>query len=366
MSNQAWPMLYVKTAAGNINYWKIWTEGASVFTEWGKVGTDKPLTDTYAAVGKNIGRSNETAPHEQAVLEAQSKFDKQVRLKYVRSIEEAEGNINIKPMRAYSLDAKREKKLEFPVNMQPKFNGVRCMAYPLPGGSIRLMSRGGKDYTLPHIQIELVQQITPGTCLDGELYVHGMSLQNIRHLVETYGPESLQVQLHCYDYTELPPTKANWIQRMGCLINWFAARGMRYIVQSPSEVANNMDEVRAYHDAWVEQGYEGAMIRTMKGTYRMAAKSVDLLKVKKFEDAEFKVVGWDVGKDGVIKYTCVQEEGLTFEVRPMGDAAERKQLLMTADEDVGKMLTVRFQERSDDNIPLHLRGVAFRPEKDLD
>jgi DNA ligase-1 len=363
---KSWPMLYVKTAAGNINYWRIWTVGSAVFAEWGKVGTNKPLTDSYKAEAKNVGRSNETTPAAQAILEAQAKFDKQLRLKYVDSISAAEGNLNIKPMRAYSLDAKREKKLKFPITMQPKFNGVRCMAYNLPDGTVRLMSRGGKDYTLPHVQLELQGKIPEGKCLDGELYVHGMSLQTIRHHIETYNDESLVVSLYCYDYTALPPTKANWMQRMDCLNNWFAGARVSYVVQSPCVLAYNMEEVRAHHDRWVEQGYEGAMIRTMKGTYRMAAKSVDLLKVKSHMDAEFAVIGWNTGKDGVLQYVCVQEEGLEFEARPVGTEAERAELLRTADADVGKLLTVRFQERSDLNIPLHARGLAFRPLKDLD
>lgn len=117
--------LYVKTSAGNINFWSIWTEGPVVHTKWGKLDTNKPLTDSYEAEGKNIGKANETTPEEQAVLEAQSKYDKQLRLKYVHSITEAKQNLNIKPMRCYVFDEKRAKKIEWPVTVQPKFNGVR-------------------------------------------------------------------------------------------------------------------------------------------------------------------------------------------------------------------------------------------------
>lgn len=373
MSKQ-WPTLYVKTAAGNINYWSIWTEDGRVFTEWGKVGTDKPLADSYLAEPKNVGRSNETSPSEQAELEAAAKFAKQRRLKYVTTISEAEDNLNIKPMRAYSLDAKREKKLKFPVTLQPKFNGVRCMAYNVTGAShqqvVRLMSRGGKDYFLPHIQEELQGRIPPNVCLDGELYAHGVSLQNIRSYIETPQTKSLMVQFYCYDYTELPPTKAPWVDRHGLLQGWFAVNpDLEYVEVSPNVFlpeGATPENVWEIHDKWVAEGFEGAMVRTMKGTYRMAAKSVDLLKVKAHEDAEFVVVGWCTGKDGVIKYKCVQEQGLEFEVRPMGNEKERADLLKTADADVGKLLTVRFQERSDLNIPIHGRGVAFRPEKDLD
>lgn len=367
MSRAHWPRLFTKTAAGHINFWEIWTEGADVCTRWGKVGTDKPLEDRYTAAGKNVGRKNETSPEEQASKEAEAKFDKQIRLKYVHSVQEAESNINIKPMRAYVWDEKRAKKVKWPVSIQPKFNGVRCMAYNIPDKGVRLMSRGGKDYLLPHIQGELAGRLQDGWCLDGELYVHGTSLQTIRSYIETPQEGTLSVQFVVYDRTRLPPDKANWMQRMDCLNNWFAgAEGLEYTVLAQTLEANSLEDVTRFHNMWVSLGYEGAMIRTMKGTYRLGSKSVDLLKYKMFQDAEFKVVGWGVGKDGVVKYVCEQEEGLTFEVRPMGTEEERAELLKTADADVGKLLTVKFQERSDDNIPIFPVGVALRPEKDLD
>jgi len=367
--SKEWPVLYVKTANGTINYWQTWTVGAQVCTRWGQLGTASELSDQYEAKGKNIGRSNETTAAQQAELEAQSKFDKQLRLKYVRSQEEAQSNINIKPMRAYSLDDKRLKKLKWPVTVQPKYNGVRCMAYNLPDGSVRLMSRGGKDYTLPHVQEELRGRIPEGWCLDGELYVHRTSLQTIRHYIETPSEQSLRVKLFCYDTTALPPTGMAWWERRLMLVDWCVRHqlgGGAHAVISPSSEAESMEDVERLHEFWVNDGFEGVILRTHTGPYRLAAKSTELLKYKKFQDDEFEVVGWDVGKDGVIIYTCVQEEGKTFEVRPMGTEEERRQLLLEADAAVGQKLTVRYQERSDDNIPLHPRGVAFRPDKDMD
>lgn len=365
--SKRWPMLYTKTASGSINFWQIWTDGSLVCTMWGQVGTENPLEDQYRATGKNVGRKNETTPEEQAEKEAQAKFDKQLRLKYVHSIEEAESNLNIKPMRAYSLDAKRQKKLTWPVTVQPKFNGVRCMAYPRPDGTIRLMSRGGKDYTLPHVQEELRGRITEGWCLDGELYAHGVSLQNIRSYIETPQPKTLMVMFYCYDITTLPAGKLPWQQRDIVLQNWFHQHhDLQYVELSPSNEAHTMRDVRTLHDMWVAKGFEGAIIRLQHGVYKLGSKSVHLLKLKDHEDAEFEVVGWNTGKDGVIQYVCKQEEGKLFEVRPMGNEKERAELLATADQDVGKLLTVRFQERSDDNIPIHGRGVSFRPPEDLD
>lgn len=361
------PTLYVKTAGGAINYWQIWTEGPAVCMRWGKVGTDKPLYDQYIAKGKNVGRSNETSPEEQAVLEAQSKFDKQRRLKYVESIQEAQSGVNIKPMRCYALDDKRRSKIKFPVTLQPKFNGCRCMAYPPNGnGHVRLMSRGGKDYTLPHIQDALAFSLTSGWCLDGELYVHGMSLQKIRSLILTPSEESLRIRFVVYDMTPLPPGDLTWDQRLKYLHSFFANFHHPSITLSDSMTTYTLEGIEAAHDQYVSEGYEGCIIRMPHGKYKLAAKSVDILKYKKFQDKEFQVVGWGIGRDGVLVYQCVQEEGKMFEVRPMGDEAERAALLKSAPNDVGKMLTVKFQERSDDNMPIFPVGVSFRTEEDMD
>ena len=362
-----WPALFVKTATGSINFWQIWTTGAAVHTRWGQMGTDSPQTDGYMAEAKNVGRKNETQPHEQAQKEAQAKFDKQLRLKYKHTAEEAETNLNIKPMRAYTLDDKRQVKLKGPVHVQPKLNGVRCMAYNLPDGTVRLMSRGGKDYTLPHVQNELQGRIPAGWCLDGELYVHGTSLQTIRHYIETPCEETLLVKFTCYDFPELPTVGRTWHDRYFALVDWFEKNhDLEFCELCETQSAVNMIAIEVAHSMFVERGYEGIMVRILDGPYRLGAKSTHLLKYKKFQDDEFEVTGWDVGKDGVIKYACVQEEGLTFEVRPMGNEFERQQLLAEADASIGRLLTVRFQERSDNNIPIFPVGVALRPAKDLD
>jgi ATP-dependent DNA ligase len=361
------PTLYSKTASGNINFWEIWTEGFEVKMKWGQVGTTSPQTDSYLAAGKNAGRANATTPEEQAIKEAQAKFDKQLRLKYCRTIEEAENGLNIKPMRAYTLDDKRAAKIEWPATAQPKFNGVRCLAYNLPDGSVRLMSRGGKDYMLKHIQDELKNRIPKGRLLDGELYAHGFSLQTQRHFIETPCTGTRNISLVVYDFTVLEVSDTEWVDRSAQLLAWFSQnKDLQHVRMSPAWTVNNLGDLDRLHDGLVQEGYEGAMLRTSKGTYKFGAKSTQLLKYKKFQDAEFEVVSWSVGRDGVIVYKCVQEDGEYFEVRPTGNQAERAELLKQAESAIGQKLTVRFQERSDDNIPIFPVGIGLRPEKDMD
>lgn len=363
--SKTWDVLYSKTASGKINYWQIWTEGAAIKTRWGTVGGEE-LSDQVLAEGKNIGRSNETSPEQQAELEAQSKYDKKLRLKYFTSIEDATGKLNLKPMLAGKLDDKRGKKLVFPVHIQPKLNGVRCIAYALEDGSVRLMSRGGKDYTLPHVQEELKGVLLPGQHLDGELYCHGMSLQTIVHHIKTYTNDSLCIRYCLYDMFHLDTLDtAIWRARFNALAEFCCATPWNYIDLVDTAEASSMEHIDKIHDRYVEDKYEGAIVRLMHGTYRIAARSLELLKYKKFLDGEFEVTGWRIGKHGVVVFECVQEEGKKFEVQPEGSAEERAQMLAEAPQRIGQLLTVRYKDRSDDNIPQHLVGVAFRGDEDL-
>ncbi len=358
--------LYSKTSKGKLNSWTIWTEGNEIHTRWGE--SEGKLQHKFVTVeGKNIGRSNETTPPEQAQLEAKSKWAAQIRKKYYETAEEAMSTLNIKPMRAYTLDEKREKKLKFPVDVQPKFDGVRCMAYTLPDGSLRLMSRGGKDYTAPLIAKELEGMLAPTMCLDGELYIHGESLQSIRHL---QAAEDDRLCFHVYDYTSLPARPTPWVDRKAELDKWFKAthKHTPHVVQVETKAALSMNNIKVYHDAWVEQGYEGLMVRTMEGKYKLAGKSTDLLKVKMFQDEEFLVVGWDTdSRDGVIRFHC-KVEGVEkpMEVRPVGTMEQRAKLAENPDQYLGQLLTVKYQQLSDTGVPIFPVGKSFRPTADLD
>lgn len=369
MSDTELPMLFVKTATGAINYWQVWTEGSDICMRWGSTNPDgAEQVNRTPATPKNVGRSNETTGPEQAAKEAEARYTKQMRLKYQPTIEAARSGINIKPMRAYTL-AGREKFLKWPMTGQPKYDGCRSMCYHTPQPRLWLMSRGGLEYKLVHVTDELSGRVPLGWALDGELYVHGMPLQTIRHHIETYTEESLQVQFVCYDMLHFQALDMPWRERQEYLTDFFVRNpGMKYVRMSPSIEVNNMEDLDALHDQWVDDGYEGLIARDMDGPYKLAAKNTKLLKHKKFEDDEFLILDWSTGKDGIIQYTCKVDDEQTVEARPKGTAEMRARMLedAKAGKAVGKMLTIRFIGRSNDNIPLHPHGVAIRPKKDMD
>ena len=87
------------------------------------------------------------------------------------------------------------------------------------------------------------------------------------------------------------------------------------------------------------------------------------MKYKEFEDKEFKIIGSDQGtglEEGCVVWICEQEDGSPFRVRPKGTREDRRQLFINTEKYIGEPLTVRFQERSEDNIPIFPVGIAIR------
>ena len=147
--------LYHKSKTDAIVQWDIWTEGADIVKEYGQIG-GKMQTERRTAIGKNIGRSNETTPEEQAVLEATARHKKKLDGKYSLTIEDCKKEVFL-PMLAASFD-KRKDKVTYPVDVQPKLDGVRCLAY-WDGDSVKLMSRGGKQWKCCDHIIEAIERI---------------------------------------------------------------------------------------------------------------------------------------------------------------------------------------------------------------
>jgi ATP-dependent DNA ligase len=348
------PTLFQKTATGSINYWQVWTNGPHVCTRWGQVGTASPQEQVYKAEAKNIGRANATTPEKQAELEAKSMWEKKKRLKYFGSQEEAAGKLNMKPLLAQEYN-KRRAKVRFPVDVQPKLDGYRCLAFRQ--GQLRLMSRGGKDYVMGHIYGELEKRLPEGLILDGELYIHGVTLQNIGSLIKRPRPESVAVQYHIYDCTY--GNEEPWAARrvlLGQVHQQFMHSEHIRVVDTFE--AEDHDRVKQLHDIFVGDNYEGAIIRTMDHPYRFGYRSPGLLKLKDFEDKEFPIVDWTTDKDGTLMWLVRQEDGLQFPVRPMGTEEYRASLLANAGQFIGRELTVRFRGRTDNNIPREARGLV--------
>jgi DNA ligase 1 len=362
------PKLYSRTATGAINIWEVGLDGkGSVIVQWGQLGGSLQKS-TFKCEAKNVGRSNATDAQQQSRLEAIAKWRKQLKKKYYENLDEAEGP-HLRPMLA-QVFKNRKDKVTYPVHVQPKLNGVRCLAYKEPfknGGRLSLYSRGGDVYDVEHIRASLDEVLEDGVVLDGELYIHGMGLQKIVSLVKCPQEDSSRLTYNVYDMFHSDGLTETWGERLINLESWFDyAKGVGLspsIGRVPTGIARYEEEVNSSHNTYVMNGYEGCIVRIINGTYRIGYRSPDLLKVKQFDDDEFIIVGWTTGKGKFLHvpiFKCKTKDGKEFEVTPRGTEEERANLLRNAGTMIGKPYTVRYFGFTEEGKPFHPVGIGVR------
>jgi ATP-dependent DNA ligase len=369
------PDLYSRTATGAVNVWRCWVEGDEVCAQWGQL--DGALqTSRIRCKPKNEGKTNETSAEKQAIKEARSKWKKQVKKKYSEKLDTAGETDRLKPMLAQEFH-KQKHNLCYPeVYVQPKFDGVRCLAYR-KNGAVYLQSRGGDPYKLPHIMEQLEKVLGTHVVLDGELYVHGMSLQSITSLVKRPREESKQVYYCIYDMFvpgESSGSSGGFRHRWRWVQSFFENQQvvfggfLPYLWPSPTVSVSSEQHVISLQRDFVESGYEGAIIRDAAGPYRPGYRSPVLLKLKTWLTDEYLVIGWEPGRgkfENVPIFNLVTPQGKEFEATPKGTQEDRAEMLREAQSYLGKMMTVRFFDLTDSGAPKNAIAIVQRDKGEM-
>lgn len=354
MLTKQFKTLFKRSSTGKIQQWTInahWDakKGNAGYTVvFGQVDGKMQTTSTEIAVGKNIGRANETKPFAQACFEAESKWKKQLDKGYS---EKPEGvSLATKPMLAHDYQ-KYKHQVVFPCIVQEKLDGIRCIAIRHPK-RVELLSRMGKPITtMSHIEDSLIDAMQEGEIWDGELYVHGVPFQQITSWVKRRQENSLFIKYHVYDCIGAGDFKT----RYGPVDSWIQGLEPEHIETVSYWNVKSHEEVKRLHDQFVLNGFEGAMLRHNGCDYKAGYRSRDLLKVKEFIDQEFKVIGVSqgVGKfKGIAIFRCETDAGAEFECTIKGNDEYRRKLWVEREQHVGKSLTVRFFEWTDSTPPL--------------
>jgi ATP-dependent DNA ligase len=359
--------VYKKTSTGKIQQWRAWVEttatGFLLKVESGQ--TDGKLTETAGQV-IDEGKQKRTA-QEQAIFEANSKLKKKRDEAYFDTIEAAKTQVKLLPMLAHSF-TKRKHNINYPAIVQRKFDGVRCLAKLNSDGTVTLMSRKGKEFAhLNHIKADVAANNSDtNLVIDGELYSDTLTFQELVGLVKrvTLKPgndeQMLEVSLRVYDCVELN-NEADFTDRYLTITN--LTEGAEYLSLVENVRVSTESEIHAAQARFVEEGYEGAMVRNLTGAYAIGKRSANLQKVKTFLDGEYLIVGFTQGtgnETGCVIWECHTPAGQPFGVRPRGTQEDRKVLFQNGSDYIGRQLTVRYQELTDDGVPRFPVGIAIR------
>lgn len=359
------PILYHKGKGGAMYQWRVWTDGAKVLTEYGQVGGALQTTVGRVCTPKNEGKKNATTAESQAEAEAQSLWTNKVERKYREDPSAAEEPLQL-PMLA--TDIEKVKGINFIGHCQPKSDGARALAR-LVDGRVQLMSRSGKPYSVPHVESALLKVLDDQTVLDGELYCHGLSCQTIISLIKRQQPESVKIGYHVYDIPVYRGSEdALSIERMQWLADGPLNNAAAPIFRVPTHEVAAKERCYELQREFIEQGYEGAMLRLPDARYEWGYRSKALLKIKSFDDSEVTVIGAREGLGkmaGCVIWLCRAANGKEFECTPACPMEERARQWQERDQYIGRKLTIKHFGTSDDGVPRFPVGKLFRPAEDL-
>lgn len=311
----------------------------------------------------------------------------------------------------FNLNGLKSPVINFFAYIQPKLDGIRCLViYDSVSDKIVLLSREGKQFVwLNHLRqaayqvLKVMHEKGKHLILDCEIYAPQIQgkleikktgktkkieyfeseeyldkdakFQFISGAVKTARtlPHLLegQLQLHVFDIIDLENLSLNQEQR-------FIKRDKLFECMTllDKEITKNFEKVETLiihsekdiepiHNTYLEQGYEGVVLRAKDLKYQFGVRSNYIRKHKNFVDAEFEVVGinYDAGT-GVEQFTwkCRDVDGTIFKAKPLGNKEMKEFWFENYKDFVGKQLTVRYQDRSAEGVPRFPRGIAFREE----
>jgi DNA ligase-1 len=382
------PPLYAKDSKGRTKFWSVMTEsnpdGTATYTV--VHGLDRPEAKKQSSpklisVGKNIGKSNETTPYEQACSEAQSKWNKQIDKGYVENkfgIPMPNELPMFLPMLAHKWDDKGGG-IVFPAYVQPKLDGFRCVSGRRVGPDVTLWTRLRKEIkTLTEISSELESIIPDKGCLDGELYIHEWrspsnepDFQRISSAIKRRKADTKQLEYHVYDRPVPENPGLSFYERFyKPAFEDKTLVGTEHVKIVPTHKINSEEEMFEFFEKWTsgELPYEGLMIRNENGVYLYDNRSSDLLKVKDFQEDEYEIVGGKegTGRDrGTVIFIVQKDDGVEFESRPVGTYEQRSEYYENLNSYIGKYLRVRFNGLTSAGIPRFNRGVGIRESWDM-
>ncbi len=363
MSNNAHKFitLYKKTSTGAVQEWDIRVEAnpdgsAAIITTQGQQNGRKQEY-VREVEGKNVGRKNETTPYAQAYSEAESKWiDKQKRKHYGLNVEESAEKRAIAPMLAHKYNDYASKVDWHSAFTQPKLDGNRSHVIR-SGKKVTIITRTGLLVnTLPHIEEALLGLMPDGATWDGELYSHGVSLTRLNGWLRKAQLDSERVCFNLYDVLMPVPYRDRLKE-----IRRYVSRSVGPIHPVSTYQVTNEDRLMDYQSKFIAAGFEGGMLRHGEKPYEAGKKSNSLLKVKTFEDAEFKISGVTEGTGshkGMAIFLCVTDDGNSFKVTAPGTHEEKRLAWENPEKYVGRMLTVKYQCFTDTANPVPFQPVA--------
>jgi DNA ligase-1 len=277
--------------------------------------------------------------------------------------------------------------IKYPVYCSPKIDGIRCVVFDGVA-----YSRSLKPIPNEFVQAWAKENAFCLHLLDGELVVGSPTdpncMQNSTSGVMRIKGEP-DFSFHVFDYVDQGPTYERRLADLLDHIPEIPGGRVRLVNQ---HMAHGLPDLDRESD-FLEQGYEGMMIRDPRGTYkfgRSTEREGGLVKVKRFTDAEAVVVGYVeemhngneakrdalgnterstekaglVGKGTLGALVVRDAQGRVFNIGTGFTAVQRADLWLRQPDYLGSLVTFKYFDHGIKESPRHPVFKSFRAKED--
>ncbi len=249
----------------------------------------------------------------------------------------------------YPFEEKRFIKWDSSAYGDPKLDGERCRAVYSGEDNIgwQLWSSQCNEFlSVPHITMALYAQKVPISLeLDGELYCHGMSFEEIHSRVSRTAnlhPSYDDIKFHIFDVIDPNPQYLR-IARIDFLDTHDP------LIKVNHTYLESFDEVMLFFDKCCEDGYEGMILRHPAGLY-VRKRSTFGMKFKPKKNDYYQIVGYkeEINKHGYKKerlgaLICRGSDLTEFSVGSGLTDYQRQNLWGIREDLKGKLCHVKYQ-----------------------
>jgi hypothetical protein len=227
-----------------------------------------------------------------------------------------------------------------------------------------MKSKEGEQYFVAHIIDWFSERLEIFTgpngenlVFDGELYIHNELLQYIRSAVTKPNLSTPSVTYEIYDIAvEKHSNTARYQMLKNIVLTHVASTKYAPIQLVKMIKLVNDSHVQVKTEEFIQEGYEGIIIRNLLAEYQFGKRNQSMMKLKRLINAEFQIIGIALQDNDpeLGLYRCITKEGVEFNVTPTEDDDHKRMMVMAPHLFLNKDLTCAFYEYTDKNIPFHI------------
>lgn len=361
------PTLYSRRSDGKVQIWEKEIVDNKYRTHSGIKDGEIVTAEWTVCVEKNLGKTNYIDAKHQAVTEAKAEWQKKKDKGYKEDIKDIDNSTFFEPMLAKVWQDYKDEAI-YPAYVQPKLDGMRLIA-----NKEGLWTRNGKEYkSIPHIYEALkpLFKFNPKYIFDGEVYADKFAhdfnkicslAKKTKPTDEDIAESEKSIEYHVYDFPYWDDVFSARHAELLKVAKHFKNKKLKIV--ETHEVASSK-EIDTHYEKFVQDGYEGLMVR-MDAKYENKRTKV-LLKYKEFKDDEYEIldvvegVGNKSGGAGAL--VCKNKDNSTFHSNIKGNREFCKAMLINKNDYIGKMATIQFFNLTVDGVPRFPYFLRVRDE----